>query len=135
MNIQQKIDEGCLLGCIKYNGNCCYYFMPLAYWILDYKRYNPYYKPDDWEFIFRNNILTVDEYNVVSFIKAVESDKIEHDQVLEIERTSVSFFIDFDTKLFISSFVDVEVEEYLPTGGWRGKYDDPLNYLPPGCVM
>jgi hypothetical protein len=133
MTVQQKIEEDYIFGCIKYKANCSLYLMPIAYWILDYKKYDPNYNPDDWEFIFRDNILVVNDSNIDKFMNAIEVDKIQPDEFSK-STYRLTFFIDFDTKLFISSFGDIEVEEYVPNN-WQGKYGDPTGYLPFQCKI
>ncbi len=135
MNIKQKFEEGYILGCIKYKERCNLYLMPIAYWILNYKKYDPSYNPKDWDFIFRDNVLVVNDDNIDKFIKAIEVDKIDSYELAKSDVNNMVFYIDFDDKLFVSSFNEIEVEDYLPHSTWRGKYDSPIKYLPPQCIM
>lgn len=131
MTVQQKIDQDYIFGCIKYKTNCSLYLMPIAYWILDYTKYDPEYNPDDWDFIFRDNVLVVNDSNIDKFMNAIEADKIRPDEFSK-STCRLIFFIDFDVKLFISSFNDIEVEEYVPNN-WQGKHGDPMVFLPHQC--
>jgi hypothetical protein len=133
MTVQQKIEENYIFGFIKYKADCSLYLMPIAYWILNYKKYDPSYNPDNWEFIFRDNILVVSDSNIDSFMNAIKVDKIQPDEFSK-STYKLTFFIDFDIKLFVSSFDDIEVEEYVPNN-WQGKYADPMVYLPIQCKM
>ena len=133
MDIKQKLEEGYLLGYIKYKENCVAYFMPIAYWILNYEKYDPSYNPNNWKFIFRDNILTVMDYNIEKYLSAIEVDKISMEEVRKNKNINVTFYIDFDNKLFVSSFNDIEVEEYLPDGNWKGLYGNTQEYLPLQC--
>lgn len=133
IDIKQKFEEGYILGCIKHKEQCSLYLMPIAYWILNYKKYDPTYNPEDWEFVYRDNILIVSDENIDSYMKAIEIDKISPLELPRTEVANLNFYIDFDNKLFVSSFNDIEAEDYLPHDGWRGIYDNPLNYLSSQC--
>lgn len=132
-NIDEKIKDNYLLGCIKYQSNFNFYLMPLAYWILNYSKYDPTYNPNDWGFVFRNNILNVDDLKIESFIKSIQIDKVDIES-LNFKDYNFDdiflFFIDFDSKTFVSFFDDIEIEEYLPDENWKGKFENPINYLP-----
>lgn len=136
MNIAQKFEENYLLGCIKYENIYNLYLMPIAYWILNYRKYDPDYNPKDWEFVFRANILNVTDEKIDDFLNAIEEDKLNTNEFIVAIRSLSSnykqlcFFIDFDIKLLINGFYDVEVEDYLPDSSWIGKFGKPLEYLP-----
>ena len=132
MDINQKIDAGYFLGCIRHKDQYNFYFMPIAFWIINYSKYDPTYNPHDWDYFYRNNILIVTDDNVDSFMKAIDVDRITHEALVGSDIEDITFYIDFDTKLFVNGFVEISVEEYLPVG-WQGKYDDPLNYLRNEC--
>jgi len=133
--IQENIDNSYLFGCVKYKENYTFYLMPIAYWILNHIAYDPTYNPDDWKdgFIFRDNILNVEDDNIELFIQAIEVDKIDIDTV-NVKEYGLGniflFLIDFDSKTFISYFDDISIEEYLPNESWIGKFDDPIKYMP-----
>jgi hypothetical protein len=130
--IQENIKNSYLFGCVKHNNAFSFYLMPIAYWILNHFKYDPEYNPNDWEFVFRDNILNVDDDNIESFIKSIEVDKIDIDSVKMSDYRFMDtylFFIDFDSKTFVSYFDDLDIEEYLPDDEWIGKFEDPINYL------
>jgi hypothetical protein len=134
-HIEKKIERDYLFGCIKYKGKYEIYLMPVAYWILNSLKYDPTYNPKEWEFVFRGNVLNVTDDNVADFVKAVAVDKIDlnidvpHLQVLSKEHVQFYFFIDLDEKLLVSSFPEIEVEDYLPDN-WTGISDNPLRFVP-----
>lgn len=133
--IQKAIENSYLFGCIKYDNDLSFYLMPIAYWILNYSKYDPSYNPKDWNdgHIFRDNILNVDNKNIDSFIHCIRLDKIDIELVNPKQNNLLDvflFFVDFDSKVFISYFDDIDIEEYLPDESWSGKFDNPLNYIP-----
>ncbi len=138
--IQNSIDNSFLFGCLKYKEKITFYLMPLANWILNYSMYDPDYNPDDWKDTppFRNNILNVSEDNIELFVDAIEIDKIDVNKII-LEKFNLRdiflFYVDFDSKIFISHFDDIDIEEYLPDDNWVGKFDDPVNYLPQDLVL
>lgn len=135
-HIKKKIERDYLFGCIKYQNDYGIYLMPLGEWILNYKKYDPSYNPDEWEYIFRGNVLNVTDENVKDYIQAVAVDKIDlsidREDLQDVVKEGVPFyfFIDLDNKNFISCFYDIEVETYLPDSSWVGIFDDPMKYLP-----
>jgi hypothetical protein len=135
-NIEQKLEDNYLLGCIKWNNTYSIYLMPIAWWILNYKKYDPAYNPDEWEFVFRDNIYNVTDKDVVKFIQCIEVDKVDFYELKSVlgnipsEYICIYFFVDFDVNLLISRFNDVEVEEYLPDERWKGMFGNPTDYLP-----
>jgi hypothetical protein len=109
--------------------------MPVAYWILNHLQYNPAYNPNDWEYIFRDNILNITDDQIDNFIKAIDEDRISDLEELksispQSEYTYLYFFIDFDSKIFVSHFDDIEIEEYLPQDEWHGIFEYPINRIP-----
>lgn len=135
--IEKKIERDYLFGCIKYKNEYSIYLMPLAEWILNHYKYSPSYNPNEWEYVFRGNILNVTDENVKDFIRAIAVDKIDLkidgqdlQRVLREKEVPFPFFIDLDNKNYISYFYDIEVETYLPDDTWVGIYDDPMKYLP-----
>lgn len=138
MNLQEKQAQNYLLGSIKHNNQHSYYTMPFAWWVLNHSKYNPTYNPDDWESVFRNNILNVADNEIENYINAIEEDKIyDLTELKTINEdpvyTYLYFFIDFDLKTFISHFDDIEIEEYLPDEQWQGFFKDPITFIPEEC--
>lgn len=137
--IQENIKNSYLFGCVKYKDKFSFYLMPIAYWVLNYAKYDPEYTPNDWEegIAFRDDILNVDDSNIEPFIESIKVDKIDVDSVNFIDYNFEDiflFFVDFDSKTFISYFDDIEIEEYLPDEKWVGKFENPISYLPKEMV-
>ena len=134
-DLKQRLEENYIVGCVKYRDICQFYVMPIAWWILDYKTYDPSILQQD-EFDFRNGVYTVSDDKINDYLSSIEVDKISLLEVKYIqdnfteEYSRVTFFIDFDKKEYISGFPDIEVETYLPDKIWKGKFDwDPANYI------
>ncbi len=136
----QRVEEyNSLLGYIKYQDHGSFYLMPVAWWILDYKAYDPIGSAED-NSDFRNNIFTVSDSNMNGFIEAIQADQIDTNSLKKLIKDfkekyagssiSLSFYIDLDKKIYVSSFSDIETEEYLPDSTWTGKFDAPTTYLP-----
>lgn len=138
---KEKIEEYyAILGCIEYNGKYNFYLMPIAWWILDYKKYDPENTQVD-DFNFRNNIYTLTKSNKNAFLNSISDysislaelkDIISYYNNLDYEFDSYGelfFYIDFDNNNYIYKFNDIELEDYLPND-WTGKFDEPLKYLP-----
>jgi hypothetical protein len=136
-DLKQRFENNYLLGCIRHKGEYSIYLMPIAWWILNYKKYDPTYNPADWKDVYRDNILNVSDGVVDDFMKSIEEDKVIFNEFgttiddIPIKYRHIHFFIDFDNKLFVNGFYDnIELEEYLPDRNWVGRIDDPNNYLP-----
>lgn len=111
--------------------------MPIAWWILDYRSYDPIGSKNNPA--FRNNIYTVNNNQIQLFLDSICNDKITLDDLKNIifeyknneydNYDELLFFIDFDKYVYITSFSEIEVEKYLPEK-WIGISDNPLRYLP-----
>ena len=138
-NINENIDNSYLFGCVKYKNEFSFYLMPIAYWVLNYIKYDPRCSLSDWGtngHIFRDNVLNVDDDNIEPFIKSIQVDIIDIDSLSMADYRFMDiflFYIDFDSKTFISYFDDIDVEEYIPNL-WTGKFEDPINYLPENLI-
>jgi hypothetical protein len=137
IDLMYRFENNYLLGCVKYKGKYNIYLMPIAWWILNYEKYDPGYNPTDWKDIFRDNILNVSEDAVEDFMKSIEADRIDLTELPMLvakipgKYMRLRFFIDFDLKLFVNGYYDnIAIEEYLPDESWRGRSDDPNSYLP-----
>lgn len=131
-----RIENNYLFGCIKYKGEYNVYIMPIAWWILNFEAYDPDITMDQSTPAFRNHIYNVKDAMIDKFIDSIEIDKIDIN-ILEHAWTSIAlddrkmqFFIDFDLKIYISAFVEVEAEEYLPDENWVGQIGTPWDFLP-----
>jgi hypothetical protein len=139
MNIQeieQRFEEDYLLGCIKKSGRCDIYLMPIAWWILNYKKYDPQYNPNEWKDVFRDHIYNVTDNQIENFLRSVDEDKLNTEELviladnMPLRYRHLFFYIDFDDKLFVNGFSDIEVESYLPDENWKGFFGVPIDYLP-----
>ena len=97
--------------------------MAIAYWILNYEKYDPSYNPNEWEYVFRNNMLNVTSENINEFLQAIEVDRVYENQFEDLKAIPnnlkpVYFFVDLDAKQFVSNFPEIEVEEYLSNNDW-----------------
>jgi hypothetical protein len=72
-------------------------------------------------------MFTTDENNP-PFPRAIEEYKISHALLLKNKLKDIKFYIDFDGKFFVSSYL-VEVEEYLPDDSWKSCFDYPKTYV------
>lgn len=133
MDLKEKIEYGYLLGIIKYRDFFNFYLMPIAYWILNIQKYDPDYKPEDWSYIFRNNIENVVDQEIDNFIEAIKEDQFDPKAFNREDLPVINFYIDFDSKMLVSCYLYTEVERYLPNEDWKGIFDDPQKYLPVEC--
>jgi hypothetical protein len=136
-DIKRKFNENYLVGCIEYKGVLNVYLMPIAYWILNHEKYDPEYDPSKSKSVFRDNILNVTDDRIEGFYKSVAKYLLNLDDETKWEIKSVlpeykriQFYIDLDKKMFISGFVDIEVEDYLPDSNWSGELGFPSEYAP-----
>jgi hypothetical protein len=147
-NLLKRFEDNYLLGCIKYHDQYTLYLMPIAWWILNYKKYDPEYSskrksvsyesgygPSKPEPIFRDNILNVSDGEIEAYLDSIKEDKLSiKDLELIINVPTdfryLHFFIDFDCKIFINGFFDIAVEDYLPDQIWKGEAGEPVSYLP-----
>lgn len=129
--IYQRLTENYLLGCIKYRDRYSIYLMPIAWWILNYKKYDPAFDSAKWGVEFREGVYNVTDDKVEDYMQSIKDDKIEVDELENFSSPfEFYFFIDFDSKLFVSRFSDIEIEDYLPSSNWRGDFEDPIKYYP-----
>lgn len=98
----------------------------------------PYMSPESiTNFVFRNNICTVDESNVQEYIAYLLTKEISTEDVKTIiERDLLhqprpSVMIDFDKRLFVNFtyLTEIEIHDYV-SSGWLGIEDDPIKYIP-----
>lgn len=131
-NIQQELDHSYILGCTKYKDEYIFFLMPVIYWVLNVASYDPG-TIDNTEYVFRDNVLNVPSGQEEAFFKAIDEFKLDPDSV-NLKKYNpdilLQFYIDFDSKLYISYFDDIILEEYVPDNTWTGKFDNALKYLP-----
>jgi hypothetical protein len=131
-DLREKIEQNYLLGYIKFNDVYSAYLMPIAWWILNYKKYYPDFDPSKYDAVFRDNILNVSDDQVANFIHAIRHNLVEIDEIKHLldSDVTINFFVDFDAKIYVNGLFDnIEVETYLPDEGWKGVEDFPVNYL------
>lgn len=127
-------DYNQILGMITLNGVTSFYLGEPAEWVMDYQKYDPTYNPQDWNYIFRGNILYVDENNAQSFIDTMGEYQLKEDEIesflqeFDDEDIRPLVLIDFDQKNFVNNFYDISFEKYIPRH-WKGIFDDPLKYV------
>lgn len=135
-SIQQRLDENYIIGCIKHQDQYQFYLMPIAWWILNYAQYSPSIVQDISRQNFRNGALNVTDDKIHPFFSSISEDQISISEVKTIienfteEYSVITFFINFDTKEYISTFDYIEAETYLPDKTWMGKYGNPTDYIP-----
>ncbi len=135
-SIQQRLDENYIPGCIRHQKKYRLYIMPIAWWILNYAKYSPSILEDTTRQNFRNGAFNVNDDQIHSFFMSISEDQISISEVKNIienfrkEYSGITFFIDFDTKEYISTFHDIDIETYLPDKTWTGKYGNPTDYIP-----
>jgi hypothetical protein len=135
MTIDQKIEANYLLGAVRVNGRVMFYMNPIAYWIMDTKSYDPGYDASGSPGpLFRDGVFIVDSHNVNLFLKAIEPDSVSLEDIIGNlpllgEELNLFFLIDFNSRLFVNGYADIEIEKYIPED-WKGIFDNPLNYLP-----
>lgn len=134
--ITKRLQEDHLLGVVKIGGGFIFFLQPVACWIMNQKKYDPDFRPEDWlNLVFRNNIYEVNSENSSEFLEAMSDGKIDVSEIEEYLNSSdkqqmpLLFLIDFDNMNFVSAFYDIEVETYIPDD-WTGKSDNPLKFLP-----
>lgn len=130
-NLEKMVENNYLLGMIKANNEIHYYMAPIAFWILDYPSYDPtILKENDPDFFFRDNLLVVTPSDSEKFLKAMDEDLVDLNDVLAYNShheypINLQFIVDFDSKEFYSSFYDIDIHEYIPES-WKGYYREQL---------
>lgn len=123
------------LGFVHNGGQWRMFAGYLAEWILDYASYDPGYTPQEWEGLFRDGLLTVASEDGDRFCDALRtrelyapaaSDAFKRDPRL---RRRIHFLVDFDRGLFLSSFYDIALEDYV-SEGWTPRFEDPIEGVP-----
>ena len=133
MKLSERLEQDQLLGVIRLNNKYSFFTGGTADWNMDYKKYDPSYNPAEWTYVFRNNILQVDENNAQQYCETMDkvSAEIVIDTIRQLGASEVIlyFLIDFDNKLYINYYFDLSLEDYVPVG-WKGLFDNPLNHVP-----
>ncbi|REC62491.1 hypothetical protein DRF65_10385 [Chryseobacterium pennae] len=139
-SIEQRLDENYIPGCIKHKDEYQFYLMPIAWWILNYAEYSPSILQDISRQNFRNGAFNITDDKIDPFFISISEDQISIPEVKSMienfteEYSAITFFIDFDKKIFISAFDYIETETYLPDETWNGRYGNPTDYIPKSIV-
>lgn len=133
--IEEKLKNDYLFGFINYGNEINFYLMPVAFWILNYHKYDPTFDSQKWNYIFRNNILNVTKDRTQDYLESIQEDKVDIEEMSRYisaknQMIELNFFVDFDKRLFVNGFFDIAVEDYLPDAEWKGLFDSPENFLP-----
>jgi hypothetical protein len=132
-SIEEHLDVGNLLGCIRHNDLYQYYMLDIADWILNYGKYDPE-SVDDVE--FRNGLINISDQNIDAYVEYIKDGEVEIAAVSTFLTKNGSdnlfpyFYIDFDNFTFVNTFPNISVEDYLPGDNWVGIYESPIPYLP-----
>ncbi|MCU0432815.1 MAG: hypothetical protein MUC87_05125 [Bacteroidia bacterium] len=133
-HIENRVNNHYLLGAIKANNDVRYYMAPIAWWILDYPKYDPsILNVKDSEFNFRENLLVVRPSDKEHFLEVMQEDYVDIKDVLlynSVHDTPIRllFIIDFDRSEFYSSFYDIDIHEYIPDQ-WKGYLREELPFF------
>lgn len=133
--LKENFDNNYLLGLIQYNGTYDFYLMPIAWWILNHQKYDPFFDTKKWGH-FRNKLYNILDKDITHFLYSIAEDKLQLEDLewifnnIDVEFRLLRFFIDFDKKVFVNGFEDIDVEDYLPDSTWRGIKGNPLLYIP-----
>lgn len=136
MNEKLVIDFDEYIGAVKLNSEWRFFREVMSMWILDYKSYDPEYDPlnsnsNGW----RENLLAVDTQNAKEYCHAMKNKEIMLSQIpltfTEFgSQAKLTFVVNFDEKIFVSSLYDMlAVQRYVPRG-WKGLEDDSYQYIP-----
>lgn len=123
------------LGAVKVEGNWHFFADFVGEWILDYPAYDPDYDPSQWDYKFRNGLLTVDETNAEEFLKAMQEQELSLDSVKKLvaekgeDKIPLTYVVNFDERIFVDGNSERDIVEYVPVN-WKGIEDTPLNYVP-----
>jgi hypothetical protein len=135
MTLTERLEDGYVLGITHYNNSYRAYVAPSAWFVMDYKAYDPsitasQQRTND----FRNGVIVVDLDTADAYLSAMEPDLLPMDELRNAlpangDQLQPLFLIDFETRQYISWYFDIGYEDYIPSG-WKGVFDNPINYLP-----
>jgi len=134
MNLE-ALDPSDLLGAIRYKSDWRFFLCTVAEWILDYASYDPGHNTFQSQFVFRNNLFTINEENFSDFLEAIQEYELclsDVENLLKYDGSNnwpLRIVIDFDEKLYVNGFPEIGIHKYIPSN-WRGLEDLPLNFVP-----
>lgn len=132
----KELQQDELLGAVRLGSKWRYFAGTLAEWILDYASYDPDYDPANWTYIYRNNLLRVDETLANEFCDAMKEHEFIPEDIRHLvdkkgaDKIPLAIVIDFDNLVFINGFYDLALEEYAPKW-WTNYFGNPYEYVPP----
>ncbi len=135
MTLSERIQEGYVLGLVRYQNTLLMYMAPSAWFVMDYPKYDPsILASKERSSDFREGVLLVDNSTRAAYLKAMQPDSISIDELkaeLPIHKDALQpiFLIDFDNQRYSSWFFDIDYEEYVPKD-WVGVFENPIDHLP-----
>ncbi|WP_187133103.1 hypothetical protein [Listeria portnoyi] len=143
--MKPKYAENIIVG-VVYKKIFKWYITDRDTWILDIDKYSEAYLKNGYDFDmnfalgFRNKIHVIDETTIEEYAFAYEKNQVDSDELQNLlvnkqyEDTvlalQASLYIDFDKKIFVSSYPEsLPFESYTPTG-WKSSYGDFTEYIP-----
>lgn len=104
----------------------------LAEFILDYRAFDPAFCTSKSAASFRGGVLTVTADVFPQFLRALSARPIPPHEVSHLVDSSnaleILVFVDCDSQLYVHSYYDLALEDYVPRG-WRGELGDPAQAL------
>lgn len=134
--IREKLDYHYLAGAIRFGDSYSFYLMPIAYWILNYGKYDRSFEARNKGFVFRGNVYNVEDNKIGAFLNAISEDKISNEEARKLMEDGVKlvFFVDFDSYLFIDGFGEIVLDDYMPDERWETRVGEPVKFIPQGLL-
>lgn len=124
-----------LIGVVKLDSKWRIFSGTVAEWILDYASYDPMFDPSRSDVVFRDNLLSIDNSNATQFLEAMAPYELDASTLKQFidqrggHDWQLSILIDFDRKLYINSFTEIPLHQYVPDK-WIGLEDEAIKYAP-----
>jgi len=131
----KELQQDELLGAVRLESKWRFFAGTLAEWILDYVSYDPNYDPAKWAYVYRNNLLRVDETLASEFCDAMKEHEFLPDDIRRLvdekgaDKIPLVVVVDFDNRIFVNGFYDIALEEYAPKW-WTKYFGNPYEYVP-----
>lgn len=81
---EEKLNRNYLLGAIRFEGRYSFHLMPVAYWILNYGKYDRSFQARHNGVVFRGNVYNVEDKQVTAFLSAINEDKITEEEARKL---------------------------------------------------
>lgn len=128
---------------VIFNGSGKWYISDKDIWYLDYNKWIDAYRKVGYEINReylderRRDLLCLDGKSVVHFLKRMEADECSSQDLQELFFANSgdtgykpSLYVDFDSKVLYSMYMEpASYEDYAPSG-WCAKYMNFLNLIP-----